>query len=149
MLSLLEASHPADKQFKTPVPSLSRRGATEPGWGCSISEQGEPKAAASGFASLWCPQFAAGGGRRAGVQGRGTESSKRGSVWSRGSRANTAAFQTRQMIAPGEQHLQTNPGWLYRAGLGLSPPSCLELRNLGMMEPGRDGLICWKEQPGA
>lgn len=44
MLSLLEASHPADKQFKTPVLSLSRRGATEPGWGCSISEQGERRA---------------------------------------------------------------------------------------------------------
>lgn len=83
-----------------------------------------------------------------GILQRGAACGSEGAAGCGGSRGNTAAFQTREMMAPGEQHLQTNPGRLYRAGFGLSPPACLELRHLGMMKPGRVDLICWKEQPG-
>lgn len=149
MLSPLEASHPADKLFKTPVPSLSHRAATQPGWGCSISDQGkgDPKAAASAFASPWCPQVCCRRRERTRSAGEGDGILQRGGgcLWSScgGSRDNTAAFQTWQRMArgEGEQHQQTNPGRLSRAGFGLSPHACLELRHLGMMEPGRADLF--------
>lgn len=142
----MEASRPADKQFKSPVPSLSQSLA---GDAPSLNrEKGEPGAAASAFGSPWCPRVCCRRREesRSAVEGCGTlqkgaACGAGGAAGCAGSRENTAAFQPWEMMARGEQHLQTNPARFCRAGFGLSPPACFELRHEGMVQPSRADLV--------